>query len=218
MSATLSTYRKFIYKDDALELIKILEVNHIDYELADNSSRLDSSFGADVNNQEFELKIQKEDFNKVEELEEKLVENDVQNVERDYYLFEYSDEELIEIILKKEEWSKFDYLLAQKILKERGKEISPEVLTVISKQRLEELSKEAEVPKLWFYLGYFFAFIGGFLGIIIGYTIMSYKRNLSNGESAYVYKEEDRKQGRNILICSIIGVIFWIVVRYLNKY
>ncbi|WP_263601861.1 TASOR family protein [Chryseobacterium sp. PET-29] len=135
MSATLSTYRKFIYKDDALELIKILEVNHIDYELADNSSRLDSSFGADVNNQEFELKIQKENFNKVEELEEKLVENDVQNVERDYYLFEYSDEELIEIILKKEEWSKFDYLLAQKILKERGKEISPEVLTVISKQR-----------------------------------------------------------------------------------
>ncbi|MCS3867555.1 ABC-type lipoprotein release transport system permease subunit [Chryseobacterium ginsenosidimutans] len=217
MSNNFSTYRKFIYKDDALELIKTLEQNEIIFELEDNSSRLDSSFGGDINAKQFELKIQKEDFDNVEKLEEELVKNDVENIERDYYLFEYSDEELIEIVLKKEEWNKFDYLLAQKILKERGKEIRPELLNVISKQRIKELSQEEEVPKMWIYFGYLFAIIGGFIGVIIGYTIMSYKRNLSNGNSAYLYRKEDRKQGQNILICSIIGIIFWIIVRFINK-
>jgi len=214
----LSTYRKFIYEDDALELVKILEENHITFELADNSSRLDSNFGADLNSGQFELKIHKEDFKAVEDLEEKLVKNDVEHVEEDYFLFEYSDEELIEIILKKDEWSKFDYLLAQKILKERGKEVNPVLLNVFDKQRIRELSQEEELPKMWIYFGYFFAVIGGFLGLIIGYTIMSYKRNLSNGSTAYLYKEEDRKQGKNIFICSIIGIVFWITLRFLNRY
>lgn len=214
MEDELSTYRKFIYKDDALDLIEILKEHQIDYILNDNSSRLDSSFGNDDNTKQFELKIKKEDFGRVEKLEEELVQNDLDNVAEDYYLFEYSDEELIEIVMKKDEWNKFDYLLAQKILKERGKEINSELLNVIKKQRIEELSKQENVSKMWIYCGYFFAVIGGFLGVVIGYTIMTYKRNLSNGESVYLYKEEDRKQGKNILICSIIGIVFWLIVRF----
>lgn len=218
MEKEFSTYRKFIYKDDALDLIEILEQNQIDYVLNDNSSRLDSTFGNDDNSKQFELKINKDDFKKVENLEENLIIASLNNVENDHYLFEYSDEELIEIVLKKDEWSKFDFLLSQKILKERGKEINPEILNVISKQRLEELSKEENVPKMWIFAGYFFALIGGFVGVLIGYTIMSYKRNLPDGKTAYLYKKEDRNQGQNILILSIIGIIFWITIRFLNKY
>ena len=107
--------------------------------------------------------------------------------------------------------------VAQKILKERGKEINPELLNVIEKQRLEELSKQEELPKMWIYFGYFFAIIGGFLGVLIGYYIMSYKKTLSNGESVYFYKKEDRKQGQNILICSIIGIVFWLIIRMMIK-
>ncbi len=66
MSNELSVYRKFIYKDDALELAKILEENHFVYELTDNSSKLDSSFGGDINTKQYELKIRKDDFIEVE--------------------------------------------------------------------------------------------------------------------------------------------------------
>ena len=210
-------YRKFIYKEDALELIKILKDNDIDYQLEENPIGIDANFGADVNNNEFILKIDKNVFGKVEKLEEELMKSNINNVDENYYLYEFSDEELIEIIIKKEEWNKFDYLLAQKILKERGKEINPELLNVIEKQRLEELSKQEELPKMWIYFGYFFAIIGGFLGVLIGYYIMSYKKTLSNGESVYFYKKEDRKQGQNILICSIIGIVFWLIIRMMIK-
>lgn len=217
MEENFSTYRKFIYKDDALDLIEILKQNQIDYVLNDNSSRLDSTFGNDDNSKQFELKINKNDFDKVENLEENLIIESLNNVENDHYLFEYSDEELMEIVITKEQWSKYDYLLAKKILREKGKEINPELLNVIEKERTEKFSKQEDLPKMWIFFGYFFAIIGGFIGVMIGYTIMSYKRNLPDGSTIYLYKKEDRIKGQNILILSIIGIVFWITMRLLNK-
>ncbi|QQQ27203.1 hypothetical protein [Chryseobacterium indoltheticum] len=210
MSAELSTYRKFIYKDDALELIKILEENHITYELANNSSQLDSSFGGDINTKQFELKIQKEDFEVVEKLEEELVKADVENAEEDYHLFDYSDEELIEIVTKKEEWNKFDYLLALKILKQRGKEINPELLKVINKQRIESLSTQEDSPTWLIIIGYASAFFAGFLGIFIGGYLMYYKKALPNGDKIYGFERKDRNHGQNILILSGAAFLIWI--------
>lgn len=206
----LSVYRKFIYEDDALELMKILELNHITYELANNSSQLDSNFGGDINTKQFELKIHWEDFNLVEKLEEELVKNEVENVEEDYHLFDYSDEELIEIVMKKEEWNKFDYLLAQKILKERGKEINPELLNVINKQRIKDLSTTEESPTWLIIIGYSAACLGGFLGIFIGGYLMYYKKALPNGDRVYGFERKDRSHGQNILIISGIAFFIWI--------
>lgn len=210
MSTELSTYRKFIYKDDALELIKILEENHIAYELANNSSQLDSSFGGDINTKQFELKIHKDDFVFVENLEEELIKNEIENVEEDYHLFEYSDEELVEIVTKKEEWNKFDYLLAQKILKERGKEINPELLKIINKQRIESLSTQEESPSWLILIGYASAVFAGFLGIFVGAYLMYYKKALPNGDRIYGFTKKDRSHGQNILIISAIAFLIWI--------
>lgn len=206
----LSVYRKFIYEDDALELMKILELNHITYVLANNSSQLDSNFGGDINTKQFELKIHWEDFNLVEKLEEELVKKEVENVEEDYHLFDYSDEELIEIVMKKEEWSKFDYLLAQKILKERGKEINPELINVINKQRIKDLSTKEESPTWLIVIGYSAACLGGFLGIFIGGYLMYYKKALPNGDRVYGFERKDRSHGQNILILSGIAFFIWI--------
>jgi len=213
MSTELSTYRKFIYEDDALELIKILKENLITYELANNSSQLDSSFGGDINTKQFELKIPKEYFEQVEKLEEELVKADVENVDEDYHLFDYSDEELVEIVMKKEEWNKFDYLLAQKILKQRGKEINPDLLKVINKQRIESLSTQEESPTWLLVIGYVCAFLGGLFGIFIGAYLMYYKKALPNGDRMYGFSRQDRSHGQNILIISGIAFLFWIGIR-----
>lgn len=213
MPSELSTYRKFIYEDDALELIKILEENHIAYELANNSSQLDSSFGGDINTKQFELKIQKDDFSQVEKLEEDLVKKEIENVDQNYYLFDSSDEELIEIVTKKEEWNKFDYLLAQKILKQRGKEISPELLNVINKQRIKDLSTQEESPTWLIIIGYTSSFFAGFLGVFVGAYLMYYKKALPNGDRIYGFTKKDRSHGQNILIISAIAFFVWIGIK-----
>ncbi|AZA87432.1 hypothetical protein EG349_11830 [Chryseobacterium shandongense] len=216
MSNELSIYRKFIYKDDALELVKILEENYIAYELAENSSKLDSSFGGDINTKQYELKIRKDDFIEVEKIEEELVKNDLENVEKSYHLFDYSDEELIEIVTKKDEWNKFDYLLAQKILKERGKEINPELLNVINKQRIESLAVQEDSPVWLIIIGYASAFFAGFLGIFIGGFLMYYKKALPNGDRIYAFNRNDRSHGQNILIISAIAFFVWIGFKLFN--
>ena len=215
MEENFVTYRKFIFKDDALDLIEILKENNIDYVLDDNSSRLDSSFGNDDNTKQFVLKIEKENFERVEELEEKSISKSLDNVDKSYYLFESSDEYLIEIVLKKEEWSKFDYLLAQKILKERGKEINQDLIKAINKRRVEDLKTEEVSPKWLIFIGYLFSILGGFIGIFIGLYLMNYKKTLPNGETIYGFGKEDRNSGKNVFICSIMGIIFWLIVRIL---
>lgn len=215
MEENFATYRKFIFKDDALDLIEILKEHKIDYILSDNSSRLDSTFGNDDNTKQFALKIERANFKKVEELEENLISKSLDNVNRDYYLFEFSDEELIEIVLKSEEWNKFDYLLAQKILKERGKEVNLDLIKAINKRRIDDLKTEEASPKWLIYIGYLFSVLGGFIGIFIGLYLMNYKKTLPNGETIYGFGTEDRKSGKNVFICSIMGVIFWLIVRIL---
>ena len=215
MEENFVTYRKFIFKDDALDLIEILKENNIDYVLDDNSSRLDSSFGNDDNTKQFVLKIEKENFERVEELEEKSISKSLDNIDKSYYLFESSDEDLIEIVLKKEEWNKFDYLLAQKILKERGKEINQDLIKAINKRRVEDLKTEEASPKWLIFIGYLFSILGGFIGIFIGLYLMNYKKTLPNGETIYGFGKEDRNSGKNVFICSIMGVIFWLIVRIL---
>lgn len=214
MSEELSTYRKFIYKDDALELINILEENRISYELINNSLRLDSSFGGDINKKQYELKVDSNKFDEIDKLEEKLVEPALERVQEDYYLFDYTDEELVEIILKKDEWNKFDYLLAQKILKDRGNEIKPQIINAINKQRINDLSVPEENQPWLIYLGYLFAILGGFIGIFIGVYLVYDKKTLPNGEKINGFKKQDRNHGRNILIISGIAFIFWFSVRF----
>ena len=215
MEDNFATYRKFIFKDDSLDLIEILKEHKIDFILSDNSSRLDSTFGNDDNTKQFALKIERANFKKVEELEEDLISKSLDNVNKDYYLFEFSDEELIEIVLKSEEWNKFDYLLAQKILKERGKEVNLDLIKAINKRRIDDLKTEEASPKWLIYIGYLFSVLGGFIGIFIGLYLMNYKKTLPNGETIYGFGTEDRKSGKNVFICSIMGIIFWLIVRIL---
>ena len=215
MEDNFATYRKFIFKDDSLDLIEILKEHKIDFILSDNSSRLDSTFGNDDNTKQFALKIERANFKKVEELEEDLISKSLDNVNKDYYLFEFSDEELIEIVLKSEECNKFDYLLAQKILKERGKEVNLDLIKAINKRRIDDLKTEEASPKWLIYIGYLFSVLGGFIGIFIGLYLMNYKKTLPNGETIYGFGTEDRKSGKNVFICSIMGIIFWLIVRIL---
>ena len=112
--------------------------------------------------------------------------------------------ELYDILLKSDEWNKFDYSLAQKILRDRGKNIDKELLDSLKKQRLEDLAKPDENQKPWIIAGYVFALLGGFLGLIIGYFLWTSKKTLPNGQKVYSYSSNDRKHGKYIFYIALI--------------
>jgi hypothetical protein len=207
------TFRKFNNKNLALELGSFLEENKIDFELEDNSPRLDASFGGGELSKEYSVMIKKVDFQQANHLLLESSVNDFEDIDKDYYLFTFTDEELLDIIVRSDEWSKFDFMLAQKLLTERGKEISRAEVEKLQIDRLNELAKPERTQSAAIFAGYFFALMGGVLGIITGWYLSTNKKTLPNGETVYVYSASDRRHGKRIVLLGIICLGLWIIVR-----
>lgn len=215
MDNSYLTYQKFNDKEEALELAELLTDNKIEFLLEDTSDSFDPSFANNSFNQEFRVKLKKQDFEYVDKLLLSIYEKHLDEIDKDYYLFKFSDEKLLRILTESDKWSRFDYLLAQKILKERGQEVSEKLLGTLRKQRIEELAKPEDSQKTWIMAGYLSAFLGGFLGLFIGWHLRSHKKVLPNGDSIYAYSNEDRKHGSRILILGIISLVLWAIVQIL---
>lgn len=199
------TYDRFNDLAAAMQLVDLLKENNIEVFIEDNSSAFDPSFANNETNKEYCVKLAQGSFATADLLRDQISDRLIAEVEPDYYLFDFSDEELLDLVAKRDEWSHFDFKLALKILKDRGIEQKPEQLAEMKQERLEELAMPAKHQTLWVTVGYFSAFFGGFLGLFIGWHLYTFKKTLPNGEIVYAYIDTDRDNGKWILI--IAGIV-----------
>ena len=122
MTEEYSIFRRFSDIEQANELKIALNEQGIETIVDDNSPPVDVTFtGGGAINNKIEVRIKQSDFDKAELILEKIAETQLSDIDTSYYLFEFTNEELFDILLKYDEWNEFDYALAQKILKDRGK-------------------------------------------------------------------------------------------------
>ena len=112
--------------EEAQEVQRLFLEEGINSKIIDNSSSLDASFIGATYDNKIEVVIANKHFGKAEFILSKNAEEVIREVDKEHYLFNFSNEELYDILLKPDEWSEFDYLLSKKILKERGKNIDEE--------------------------------------------------------------------------------------------
>lgn len=217
MEKQFLTYQKFIYKSQATDFVELLKANSIDFLLEDDSMNFDPSFANNKINAEYVIKIKKQDFEKLDAILTKISASPLDTVDVDYYLLNFTNEELINLLIKSDEWSKHDYLLAQEILKSRGQEINDELLATYKKQRIEELSKPEGHQKGTIIAGYILAFFGGLIGVFIGWHLYSHKKTLPNGDRVHGYSINDRKQGKIILILGSFFFLLSIILRIIKQ-
>ena len=217
MSENYSIFKKFSVLEQAKEVEQLLRDNNIDTIIADNVPSVDSTFGANPLNNEIEIRIKQSDFDKASKILETQVENLINNIDDDYYLLSFTDDELYDILLKSDEWSEFDYSLSKKLLKERGKPVDDELLKSLKLKRFKELAKPEENQKNWIIAGYIFAVLGGFLGLIIGYFLWTSKKTLPNGQKVYSYYPNDRKHGKYIFYISLIIYPIGFFIKFLSQ-
>lgn len=204
MKENYSIFRKYPTLEQANELKKLLGWNGRKSIVADNIPPVDVTFSNNTLQNEYEVRIKQADFKQAESILEKDAENIIDEIDRNYYLFDFTNEELYEILLKSDEWGAFDYTLAQKILTKRGKTIDKEMLSSLKNERLKQLAQPEGNQKPWIIAGYFFSIIGGFLGLIIGYFLWTSKKTLPNGKKVYSYSDNDRKHGKYIFYIGLI--------------
>lgn len=199
------TYRKFFEPEQANALIEILKQNGIEYEVAEDRESLDSLYGDKQFKQQYFVKIKQADFAAVDNILLNNSREHLASVEKDHYLFSFTNQELYDVLSRQDEWSEFDVLLAQQILKERGEVVDNTKITQLKEQRLQELAKPDETTSKWIFAGYLLAFLGGLLGIFIGWHLSTFKKTLPNGERVYGYNVRDRTDGNRILFIAVIS-------------
>lgn len=210
-----TTFKKYPDIGEAQALEKLLQDNGIETRFIDNSSSLVSSLGGGAD-KEYEIQVKHEDFTKAETVLINVAKEQLGDVPQDHYLFEFTDEELYDVVLKHDEWSDFDYLLARRLLEERGKTIDDELMANLRKQRLADLAKPERNQTIWIVAGYVFALLGGFFGIITGYVLWTSRKTLPNGDIVPTYSKSDRQQGKIIFTLGLIMlpliIIVWVLL------
>jgi len=204
-------FEKFNTESLAVDFGSLLNKNKIDFLIENISINFDPILSNNEFGKEYCIKIKKDDFEKANDILREKAKTEINEIQDDYYLLSFSNEELIEVIKKSDEWNKFDVELAHKLLKERGNEITAEQINEIKTQRIIELSKPEEGQNIYIIIGYVCALLGGLLGVFIGWHLSTYKKTLPNGNRIYAYSENDRKQGNRILILGAIFIVFWIL-------
>ncbi len=214
MIETYLTFQKFNDIELANEIAERLKQNDIECFVQDNQGKFfEPSFANNSFEPDIAIKLKPDDFIKANKALEDYYKKQHDTVDKDYDLFEFSDNELTEIISKPDEWGNFDYQLAQKILKDRGKEIKPDTVQNLKTQRFDELSTPEKASQLLIFAGYFFVFFGAVIGIIIGWSLYSSKKTLPNGHRVFVYRNEDRMRGSRILLMGTIVIVLAIIFR-----
>jgi len=214
MDPEFITYKKFNDIALANELAELLDANNVKYFLEEEAPSFDPSFSY-AHTKEYVVKVMPDDFERVNEVVKENAEENIGEVESDYYLLSFTNQELMDVITKADEWNAFDVQLARKLLAERGNAISDDEIEEIEKKRIEELKVTEPSQSSWIIWGYAFAFGGGILGFFIGWHLWTYKKTLPNGEMLYGYSENDRGQGKIIFYLSFVGLAIAFIYKLL---
>jgi hypothetical protein len=209
------TYRSFFEKEHAEAFAQVLKESDIPFQVSEDKDNLDSLYGDKKFNNKILIRIRPQDFAKADEVIMKATDIDLATVDKDHYLFSFSDDELFEIMSKPDEWSTIDFQLAQKILKQRGKEINKVGVDILRKQRIQQLEQPEPSQSSWVMQGYIASLAGGVIGVFIGWHILTAKKVLPDGRSVYRYRSEDRKHGP---ILMIFGTVMFLVAMAIRAY
>ena len=204
-------FQSFMNDSDALPVIEVLQENKIEYQVEKFKEPLDRVFAGEVVRDQFYLKIRSQDFSKANEVLDQMILKNISSLEKDYYLFTFSNEELLDIIKKPDEWSRQDYLIARKILGERGKPVNEPEVNTLRSQRIKELAAEEKQPVASIIVGYIFAFVFSLVGVFFGLAFLVTKKTLPDGSRVFAYTQGTRNHGKVIFILSLAMLIVYII-------
>ncbi|MCT4637367.1 MAG: hypothetical protein N4A72_06630 [Bacteroidales bacterium] len=211
----LVTYQKYRTVEEAAEMVHLLKDNDIDYYIENIAPSIDITFsGGTELEHKIAIKLYQNDFDRVDKLMCNIAANNIDLVEEDHYLFEFTDNELFDMFKRYDEWNKTDLVLARKILKEHGKDITDQQVEELKKNRIKELKVPDKGSAFWLTVGFILAFLGGFFGMLIGYYHFWLKKILPNGDKVLVYNKRTQTSGMIMFCIGTISFTLWIMWWY----
>jgi len=202
----LILFRAFNDLDSLNEFSELLLAHEIPFKVDDSKQRFDVTFSNNETTRFYQIKIRVQDQKRVQILADELDTELINSIPTDYYLFEFSEDELKDLVKKGYEWSTFDVKLATKLLADKGIVVSQEELQLKQQEHIDLLDEPEEQNKWGIFFGYLFCFLGGFIGLVIALTFLNSKKTNSVGERIPRYSAKVRKHATYML--GLFALIF----------
>lgn len=221
MAGKLIKYRSFNDKSLATELYQKLTVDGIPVAWEDTEGFFDASFANNEFLNIYYIKLRQEDFKRADEILMRSVSESKEEPVGDYYLLSFSNEELMDVLKKPDEWNEFDRYWAKKILEKKGIDIKLEDLEQARLQRLAELKHPWTLDKLWiicaialWVAAFWFIHVFAAVAVIFigGYIALS-KKTMPDGQRVKAFSAGDRLIGKFVLAAGLLLTLF-IMMQY----
>lgn len=211
-----TTYRIFESREEAAAMQALLAKNGIPNSMEEGKAIFDTAIVGALNRQQFFVKIPQDKFLTANAILEAAIDLDALEVEDDYYLLSFTDEELLDVVKKKDEWGEFDYALAKKLLAERGIPLQEADLQLMQVKREQELKTPEKGGMGLIIGGYIMVLLHSFIAFAIGLILITSYRKLLDGTTVPKYSRRARLHGKIIAIGSlgVYGII--LVFRFIN--
>jgi hypothetical protein len=215
-SSEFRDFQTYASAEAAQPLLAALAQQGLDYRTSVDNGQLafDPSFANNRLISKFIVKLRLADFERGSQVLETLNADALSQVSSGHYLFKFSDEELFDIVMKPDEWSAFDVTLATQLLRQRGRDISPDTLRLLRQHRVAELAQPDQEHRAWVAGGYIMARLGGLFGVMIGYQLYFHRKQLPDGRRVYAYSAADRVHGLRILVLAAVSLVGWLALRF----
>ncbi len=212
-------YKSFHQQENAQEYLSLLKENNIPYLVASAQVLLDETIVGTGLMPKIVLKVLPQDFQKIAYLIEEALSHSNLNL-NEHYLNQLNDEELMNIFNYPDEWTVEDSIIAQRLLEQRGKEVSREEIRLLQKKRLEEIRKGKSVHPfvmILYFLGVILGLYAHFIFIIAGLSMAYYYTSSKsvdpNGVKYYTFDTQTRQYGQYLMYASI-GIVLLEVYLY----
>lgn len=224
----LLVFKTYPNVDSAKEAAAILEENGIELDVREEARVLDSNYIGQQFSNPWLLYLHGEDFDRANQILEDHIVVRLEDVDPGYLLLSFSDEELIDVMEKKDEWGMYNYKLAEMLLRQKDRPIPEVQIAIRQAENLKVKEQPVASGNMFLILGYLSVLGGiftlfvpartpvltlmqGLLGLFIGWLLSHHKRTLSNGKRSYYFNNSTRLQGNIMLWTSIAVTVLKII-------
>jgi hypothetical protein len=208
---TFATYSRFLSQEDATMLTDILTDLQIPYKIEKEINQVASVFMGETPESVIEVKIQQQDFPKVNDVFVNQAKQDFIHPDFEHYFSSYSENELTGVLAEPNEWNTYDLEIARLFLLQKNPEAT------IPTPNFKKAFQPEKIAFKWILAGYMLCFLS-ILGVFVGLAISQAKKTLQSGEIVHIYDFQSVQHGKNMIVFGSISSLFIILYKLRGGY
>lgn len=198
-----TSFAHYHTREEADAVADILKKEGIPYKVEHERNLLDKIYVGESLDPFYSVNIPPNFFEQANGVLLEQAKSQLEGINPDYYLFSFTNEELLEVKNNPGEWNHFDQALADKLLAER--KVSTPAAAITAPVVKSKYPLQLEIQ--WIVMGYVISILFTIGGILAGLITLNAGKTLPDGTKVPLYNKNTHQHATIILIIGIIRTV-----------